>query len=271
MANSAKLAVVQMSCSSNTTDNIEKALSYVHEAATNGANIVLLQELFENIYFPQLEHPEHFALANEIEGHPFLTTFQALAKELGVVLPISFFEKAGQAYYNSLMMYDADGSALGLYRKSHIPDGPSYEEKYYFNPGDTGFKTWRTKFGRVGVGICWDQWFPEAARAMVLQGADLLLYPTAIGSEPADMSLAVQGEDAAGLDAIGLDAVGLDAVGRCGSGHQRHVAASHAGPRHQQYLLCGWGQSRRHRRRHDLLWQLVYHRYLRGQGGRSRP
>lgn len=186
-----KLAVVQMSCSTSTPENIKKAVRYVRKAAANGANIVLLQELFENIYFPQVERPERFGLAHGVEGHPFLSTFQTLAQELDVALPVSFFEKSGQVYYNSLMMYDAGGRELGLYRKSHIPDGPSYEEKYYFSPGDTGFKTWRTKFGTVGVGICWDQWFPEAARAMVLQGADLLLYPTAIGSEP---------DEAGGLD-----------------------------------------------------------------------
>ena len=198
-----KLAVVQMSCSDDTNENIDKAVSYVREAAAGGANIVLLQELFENLYFPQLERPERFALAHEVEDHPFLDTFQALAKELNVVLPISFFEKAGQAYYNSLMMYDADGTQLGIYRKSHIPDGPSYEEKYYFNPGDTGFKTWQTRFGRIGVGICWDQWFPETARAFVLQGADLLLYPTAIGSEPADAN-------SSDTDTVGAGTEGLD-------------------------------------------------------------
>lgn len=188
--NTVKLAVVQMSCSTITSENIAKAVSKVRESAANGANIILLQELFENIYFPQVELSERFQLAHDVAGHPFLATFQALAEELAVVLPVSFFEKSGQAYYNSLMMYDADGSELGLYRKSHIPDGPSYEEKFYFSPGDTGFKTWRTRYGQIGVGICWDQWFPEAARAMALQGADLLLYPTAIGSEPPETGVA---------------------------------------------------------------------------------
>lgn len=186
-----RLGIIQLSCSTVLQDNIEKAVRMVREAAAGGANIILLPELFENHYFPQVEHQDLFALAHEIEGHPFLGTFQALAKELKVVLPVSFFEKSGPAYYNSLMMFDADGSALGLYRKSHIPDGPSYEEKYYFNPGDTGFKSWSTRYGKIGVGICWDQWFPECARVMTLQGADLLLYPTAIGSEP---------DEAGGLD-----------------------------------------------------------------------
>ncbi len=173
-----------MACSDDLAANLSKAEGMVREAAGNGANIVLLQELFESLYFPQLEREDLFALAHPVEGHPFLERFGTLAGELGVVLPVSFFEKANQTYFNSLMMFDADGSNLGVYRKSHIPDGPGYEEKYYFNVGDTGFKAWRTWFGTIGVAICWDQWFPEAARAMALQGADLLLYPTAIGSEP---------------------------------------------------------------------------------------
>lgn len=164
--------------------NLKKSMSFVRQAAACGANIILLPELFENLYFCQEQYEHLFALANTVENHPFISKFQALAKELNVVLPISFFEKSGQAYFNSLAMIDANGDLLGIYRKTHIPDGPCYQEKYYFNPGDTGFKTWKTKFGSIGVGICWDQWFPECARSMALQGADLLLYPTAIGSEP---------------------------------------------------------------------------------------
>ena len=182
-----KLAVVQMSCTDVLEDNLDKAEHFVREAAGAGANIVLLQELFETLYFPQLERDDLFSLAHPVTGHPFLERFGALAEELGVVLPVSFFESAGQAYYNSLMMFDADGAALGRYRKAHIPDGPGYEEKFYFNGGDTDFKSWQTRFGAVGVAICWDQWFPEAARAMALQGANLLLYPTAIGSEPQEI------------------------------------------------------------------------------------
>lgn len=184
-AGTIRLAVVQMSCTDVLEENVAKAEAFVRQAALSGANVVLLQELFESLYFPQLEREELFALAHPVDDHPFLTRFAGLAAELGVVLPISFFEQAGQAHFNSLAMLDADGRNLGVYRKSHIPDGPGYEEKYYFNPGDTGFKTWRTRYGAIGVGICWDQWFPEAARAMALKGADLLLYPTAIGSEPA--------------------------------------------------------------------------------------
>lgn len=179
-----KLAVVQMSCSAMLDENLDKAEHFVRQAAAEGANIVLLQELFENLYFPQLERDDLFALSHPVSSHPFLARFGKLAGELGVVLPVSFFESAGQAYYNSLMLYDADGRELGLYRKSHIPDGPGYEEKFYFNVGDTGFRAWHTRYGNVGAAICWDQWFPETARAMALQGANLLLYPTAIGSEP---------------------------------------------------------------------------------------
>ncbi len=180
-----RIALVQMACTDDLARNVAEAERHVRAAAAQGARLVLLPELFEFLYWPQVEDERWFALAHEVEGHPFLGRFQALAAELGVVLPVSFFEKAGQAHFNSLQMIDADGRALGVYRKSHIPDGPGYEEKYYFNPGDTGFKAWRTAVGTVGVGICWDQWYPECARAMALQGAELLLYPTAIGSEPA--------------------------------------------------------------------------------------
>jgi N-carbamoylputrescine amidase len=179
-----RLALVQMTCSDDLEANVAAAERHVRAAAAQGAQLVLLPELFEFLYWPQVEDERWFALAHEVPGHPFLGRFQALAAELGVVLPVSFFERAGQAHFNSLQMIDADGTALGVYRKSHIPDGPGYEEKYYFNPGDTGFRAWRTRVGTVGVGICWDQWYPECARAMALQGADLLLYPTAIGSEP---------------------------------------------------------------------------------------
>jgi N-carbamoylputrescine amidase len=178
------LALIQMQISSVMEENVAKAEKLVREAASKGAKIILLPELFQNYYFCQLEREEYFSWAHPLEGHPFLARFQKLAAELGVVLPVSFFETAGQAYYNSLAMFDADGKRLGVYRKSHIPDGPGYEEKYYFNSGDSGFKTWSTRYGKIGVGICWDQWFPECARIMALQGADLLLYPTAIGSEP---------------------------------------------------------------------------------------
>lgn len=181
-----RLALVQMAMSDDREANLATAEAMVREAAAGGARLVLLPELFEYLYWPQVERETYFELAHPVDGHPFLPRFQALARELGVVLPVSFFERANQAHFNSLMMIDADGRALGVYRKSHIPDGPGYEEKYYFNPGDSGFKAWRTSVGVIGVGICWDQWFPECARAMALQGAEVLLYPTAIGSEPAE-------------------------------------------------------------------------------------
>lgn len=178
------VAVTQMACVDDAATNIDRAEALVRQAAAGGANVILLQELFETPYFCKTERTEFFALAKPFEGNPLVARFASVAKELGVVLPVSFFERAGQAHFNSLAMVDADGSVLGLYRKSHIPDGPGYEEKYYFSPGDTGFRVWDTAFGRLGVGICWDQWFPEAARAMALKGAEILLYPTAIGSEP---------------------------------------------------------------------------------------
>ena len=183
---SMRLALVQMPVTNKEGDNIDVAESRIREASSAGAQVILLPELFAGPYFCQIERESYFDWAHTEEGHPFLQRFAKLAKELQVVLPVSFFERKGAAYFNSLVMFDADGTRLGLYRKSHIPDGPGYEEKYYFNPGDTGIKTWNTRYGKIGVGICWDQWFPECARIMALQGADLLLYPTAIGSEPTD-------------------------------------------------------------------------------------
>ncbi|CAN5672357.1 N-carbamoylputrescine amidase [soil metagenome] len=185
-ASTLRLGLIQMACSDDRDANVARAEVLVREAAAGGARLVLLPELFEYLYWPQVELEAYFELANPAENHPFLPRFEALARELGVVLPISFFERAGPAHFNSLAMIDADGTRLGVYRKSHIPDGPGYEEKYYFNPGDTGFRAWPTQVGTIGVGICWDQWFPECARAMTLRGAEVLLYPTAIGSEPAD-------------------------------------------------------------------------------------
>jgi len=180
-----KVAVLQCALgAAEREENVARVEALVREAASAGAEIVLPPELFEGPYFPQREVEDAFALAHPVAAHPTLERFSGLAKELGVVLPVSFFERAGQAYYNSLALVRADGEIAGVYRKSHIPDGPGYEEKFYFRPGDTGFRVWETRFGTIGVGICWDQWFPEAARIMALKGAELLLYPTAIGSEP---------------------------------------------------------------------------------------
>jgi N-carbamoylputrescine amidase len=183
------VAAIQCRLGVNRSENVERVVSWIREAARRGANIVLPCELFEVPYFCFEERERWFEEARPFEGNETIATMSALARDLGVVIPVSFFEKAGTAYYNSVAVIDADGRVLGLYRKSHIPDGPGYEEKYYFRPGDTGFRAWPTRFGAIGVGICWDQWFPEAARAMVLLGAELLLYPTAIGSEPDDPSL----------------------------------------------------------------------------------
>ena len=179
-----KVAITQMSCSSDYAKNVAKAENLVQKAAKAGANVILIQELFSNLYFCQVEDYDKFALAEEAENSKLIKHFQEIAKKYHVVLPISFFEKSGPNYFNSLVMIDADGSNLGLYRKTHIPTGQCYEEKFYFSPGDTGFKVFKTKFGKVGIGICWDQWFPETARCLALNGAQLLLYPTAIGSEP---------------------------------------------------------------------------------------
>jgi len=178
------VAVVQMAMTDAVAANVEHAIALVREAAVRGARLVLLPELFENLYWCQVQREEYFAGAHPLDGHPFLPRFQALARERRVVLPVSFFEQAGQAHYNSLAMIDETGAIQGVYRKSHIPDGPGYMEKYYFNPGDTGFRAFSTAAGTVGAAICWDQWYPETARAMALQGAEILLYPTAIGSEP---------------------------------------------------------------------------------------
>ena len=180
------LAATQMAATDNSTTNVERAEALVREAHAAGAQLVLLQELFASRYFCQDQSARWFALAEPADDSPLLRRMAALARELGVVLPVSFFERAGTVFFNSLAMIDADGSVLGVYRKSHLPQGPGYEEKFYFSPGNTGFRVWETAVGHVGVGICWDQWFPEAARAMVLAGAEILCYPTAIGSEPHD-------------------------------------------------------------------------------------
>ena len=180
------VAATQMACSNDTDKNVSNAEKLVRQAASEGAQIILIQELFESQYFCMDQKEELFELSKPFDNHPTIKKFSELAKELKVVLPVSFFEKANRAHYNSVAIVDADGSILGKYRKSHIPDGPGYQEKFYFNPGDTGFKVWNTKYAKIGVGICWDQWFPEAARSMVLNGAELLLYPTAIGGEPED-------------------------------------------------------------------------------------
>ncbi len=184
------VAAIQTSYGHDMAANIAKTEAFVREAARRGAEIVLPSELFQGIYFCTRQDPKWFETAFPASEHPCVLHLARIAGELGVVIPISFFEKDGPRYYNSVAIADADGRVLGVYRKSHIPDGPGYQEKYYFRPGDTGFMAWRTRYATIGVGICWDQWFPESARAMMLKGAELLFYPTAIGSEPYDTSLA---------------------------------------------------------------------------------
>jgi len=219
-----RVAATQMACTWDLAANVAQAETLVREACAQGAHVVLLPELFETPYFCKDQRAEYFSLAHPVANHPLLSRMQDLARALAVVLPISFFERAGTAYFNSLAMIDTDGELLGVYRKSHIPQGPGYEEKYYFTPGDTGFRVWSTHADCLGVGICWDQWFPEAARAMCLAGADLLLYPTAIGSEPQDPALdsqahwqrTMQGHAAANVVPVAAsNRVGVEAGDSC--------------------------------------------------------
>tara|TARA_Y100000739_G_scaffold212597_1_gene204906 strand:- start:2159 stop:3019 length:861 start_codon:yes stop_codon:yes gene_type:complete len=219
MSKQVTVAATQMSCTRDSKANIENAKKLTRQAASDGAQIVLIQELFESVYFPCLNKPEEFTMAKPYKDNPLLQEMSELAKELSVVLPTSFFEKDNNTYYNSLAVIDADGSISEPYRKSHIPDGPGYEEKYYFHPGNTGFKVFETKYAKIGVGICWDQWFPEASRIMALNGAELLFYPTAIGSEPDtpeldsrdSWQLVMQGHSAANtLPVIASNRIGME-------------------------------------------------------------
>ena len=183
------VAALQTALSDDVATNVTRISALVREAAAKGAQIILPSELFEGHYFCRTQREEDFLRARPVDEHPTLRAFSELAAELGVVIPVSFFEQAGPEHYNSIAVFDADGRRLGVYRKSHIPDGPGYQEKFFFKPGNTGFRAFATKFGTIGVGICWDQWFPEAARAMTLAGADILFYPTAIGTEPEEPEL----------------------------------------------------------------------------------
>jgi N-carbamoylputrescine amidase len=183
------VAATQFACSTDRAVNLATAERLIRDAAARGANIVLIQELFETPYFCKDHSAAYFDEAMSVANNPAVQRFKALARELNVVLPASFYERDGNAFYNSVAMIDADGSLLGIYRKAHIPESPGYHEKFYFSPGDTGFKVWRTRFGTLGVGICWDQWFPESARVMALLGAEILFYPTAIGAEPQDATI----------------------------------------------------------------------------------
>lgn len=224
------VAAVQMAMAQEREANVATAERLVRAAAARGAQVVLLPELFEGPYFCIDQRPDHFELAEPVEGHPTVAHLGSLAAELGVVLPVSVYERAGPACFNSVAVIDADGTVLGTYRKSHIPDGPGYNEKYYFNPGDTGFRVWTTRHGAIGVGICWDQWFPETARCLALLGAEVLLFPTAIGTEPPDpdwdssghWQRVMQGHAAANL-------VPLVAANRIG--HEAGATTDHSGHR----------------------------------------
>lgn len=218
-----KVAALQFSCSKDVQENINKAEKMVREAADNGANIILLPELFERQYFCQEKRYDYYDYALPLEKNPTVNRFKEVAKELGVVIPVSFYERDIDRLFNTVAMIDADGSVLGIYRKTHIPDDHFYQEKFYFTPGDTGFKVFDTRFGCIGVGICWDQWFPETARCMAVQGAEMLLYPTAIGSEPildVDSSghwrRVMQGHAAANLmPVVAANRIGVETVEPC--------------------------------------------------------
>lgn len=218
-----KVAALQFSCSKDVQENINKAEKMVREAAGNGANIILLPELFEHQYFCQEKRYDYYNYALPLDENPAVNRFKEVAKELEVVIPVSFYEREIDRLFNTVAMIDADGSVLGIYRKTHIPDDHFYQEKFYFTPGDTGFKVFDTRFGRIGVGICWDQWFPETARCMAVQGAEMLLYPTAIGSEPildVDSSghwrRVMQGHAAANLmPVVAANRIGVETVEPC--------------------------------------------------------
>ncbi len=239
MTRTISVAGIQTSYGMDIQDNIDKTIVLIREAAAKGAQVILPPELFQGPYFCVSQEEHWFEHAYEWDKHPCVTQLAPIAKELGVAIPVSIFEREGPQYYNSLVMLDADGEALGVYRKSHIPDGPGYQEKYYFRPGDTGFKVWDTRFGKVGVGICWDQWYPETARAMMLQGAEVLMYPTAIGTEPHDDSLdtaapwqrAMQGHAVSNVvPVVGANRIGHEQVTEAGQTFYGHsFIANHRG------------------------------------------
>ena len=235
MARTMSVAALQTSYGMDLGANIKKTEALIRQAAAAGAQVILPSELFQGPYFCVTQEERWFAQAHPWREHPCVTALAPLAAELGVVLPISIFEREGPHYFNSLVMVDADGALMGVYRKSHIPDGPGYQEKYYFRPGDTGFRVWDTRFGRVGVGICWDQWYPEAARAMTLMGAEVLLYPTAIGSEPHDATLdtaapwrrAMQGHAVSNvIPVVGANRIGFEPWENYPNGGQAFYGAS---------------------------------------------
>ena len=239
MPRTLSVAAIQTSYGEDLQANIDKTIGLIRDAASKGAQVILPSELFQGPYFCVSQEEHWFGHAYEWREHPCVTQLAPVALELGVAIPVSIFEREGPQYYNSLVMLDADGEALGVYRKSHIPDGPGYQEKYYFRPGDTGFKVWNTRFGRIGVGICWDQWYPETARAMMLQGAEVLMYPTAIGTEPHDDTLdtaepwrrAMQGHAVSNVvPVVGANRIGHEQVTQAGQTFYGHsFIANHRG------------------------------------------
>jgi N-carbamoylputrescine amidase len=250
MARNLTLSAIQASFGDDINANIAKTAALIREAAAKGAQVILPPELFQGPYFCVAQEERWFATAYPWREHPCVKALAPLAGELGVVLPISIFEREGPHYFNSLVMADADGSLLGVYRKSHIPDGPGYMEKYYFRPGDTGFRVWDTRVGRIGVGICWDQWYPEAARAMALMGAEALLYPTAIGSEPHDATLdtaapwrrAMQGHAVSNvIPVVGANRTGFEAWDGYPNGGQLFYGSSFISD-HRGDLVAAFGR-----------------------------
>ena len=250
MTRKIKVAALQASFGLDLGANIARVAELVREAAARGAQVILPPELFQGPYFCVAQEERWFKEAHPWREHPCVRALAPLAAELGVVLPISIFEREGPHYFNSLVVADADGALLGLYRKSHIPDGPGYMEKYYFRPGDTGFKVWHTRFGRLGVGICWDQWYPEAARAMALMGAEVLLYPTAIGSEPHDPTLntaapwrrAMQGHAVSNvIPVVGANRIGFEPWEGYPGGGQHFYGSSFISD-HRGYLVQAFGR-----------------------------
>jgi N-carbamoylputrescine amidase len=239
MPRTISVAALQTAYGDDIQANIARTIELVREAASRGAQVILPSELFQGPYFCVSQEEKWFATAYPWREHPAVIAMADVARDLGVAIPVSIFEREGPHYYNSLVMLDADGSPLGVYRKSHIPDGPGYQEKYYFRPGDTGFKVWSTRFGRIGVGICWDQWYPETARAMMLQGAEVLMYPTAIGSEPHDAELhtaepwrrAMQGHAVSNVvPVVGANRIGHEQVTPTGQSFYGHsFIADHRG------------------------------------------
>ena len=250
MSRTLTVAAIQTAYGEDLGANIKKTAEFIREAAAKGAQVILPSELFQGPYFCVAQEERWFTTAHPWREHPCVTALAPLAQELGVVLPISIFEREGPHYFNSLVMIDADGSPMGVYRKSHIPDGPGYMEKYYFRPGDTGFKVWDTRFGRVGVGICWDQWYPECARAMALMGAEVLFYPTAIGSEPHDATLdtaapwrrAMQGHAVSNvIPVIGANRIGFEPWDGYPNGGQQFYGSSFIAD-HRGDLVAAFGR-----------------------------